>query len=113
MRLVTDGVRGKYYDDGSASSADNFTRGYKCAKLTKGNTENWRSVTTVNYEVQGLGDNHNLSFLLGNEVIKNTGASSEMIGAGYSMLKAGTWIVSLVCSICIKLVMPIILIQIN
>ena len=42
------------------------------AKLTKGNTENWRSVTTVNYEVQGLGDNHNLSFLLGNEVIKNT-----------------------------------------
>ena len=24
-----------------------------------------------NYEVQGLGDNHNLSFLLGNEVIKN------------------------------------------
>ena len=55
MRLVTDGVRGKYYDDGSASSADNFTRGYKYAKLTKGNTENWRSVTTVNYEVQGLG----------------------------------------------------------
>ena len=28
-------------------------------------------------------------------------------------LKAGTWIVSLVCSICIKLVMPIILIQIK
>ena len=79
---------GKYYDDGSASSADNFTRGYKYAKLTKGNTENWRSVTTVNYEVQGLGDNHNLSFLLGNEVIKNTGASSEMIGAGYSMAES-------------------------
>ncbi|WP_455663922.1 SusC/RagA family TonB-linked outer membrane protein [Phocaeicola sp.] len=79
---------GKYYDDGSASSADNFTRGYKYAKLTKGNTENWRSVTTVNYEVQGLGDDHNLSFLLGNEVIKNTGGSSEMTGAGYSMAES-------------------------
>ena len=28
------------------------------------------------------------SFLLGNEVIKNTGASSEMIGAGYSMAES-------------------------
>lgn len=80
---------GKYYDDGSASSADNFTKGYKYAKLTKGNTENWRSVTTLNYEVQGLGDNHNLSFLLGNEVIKTSSSSSEMIGAGYSM--ASSW----------------------
>ena len=35
-----------------------------------------------------------VSFLLGNEVIKNTGASSEMIGAGYSM--AESWDLSLI-----------------
>lgn len=47
----------KYYEDG-------LTQNYKYAKLTKGNGYNIRSVTTLNYQVQGLSEIHSLSFLL-------------------------------------------------
>lgn len=67
----------KYYENG-------MTNGYKYAKLTKGNSWGVRSATTLNYEVQGLGDDHKLSFLLGNEVLASKSNSSLMAGAGYT-----------------------------
>lgn len=67
----------KYYEDG-------MTNGYKYAKLTKGDNWGVRSATTLNYEVQGLGDKQQLSFLLGNEVLVTKSNSSFMNGAGYT-----------------------------
>ncbi len=58
------------------------------AKLKKSDGYGVRSVTTLNYEVQGLEIIIIFLSWLGNEVIKNTGASSEMIGAGYSMAES-------------------------
>ena len=57
--------------------------GKSYAKLTKGNSWNVRSATTVNWQVQGLGEDHSLSFLAGNEVLANKSNSSKMEGAGY------------------------------
>lgn len=73
----------KSYDDGSIAST--YTKGYKYAKLKKANDEELRSVSTLNYNVQGLGDNHNLLFLLGNEVIQTKSSFNEMAGAGYPL----------------------------
>jgi TonB-linked SusC/RagA family outer membrane protein len=67
----------KYYENG-------LTNSYKYAKLTKGDSWNVRSATTLNYEVQGLGKDHNLSFLLGNEILASKSNSSQITGAGYS-----------------------------
>ena len=66
-----------YWDGGES------TNPYNQAQLTKGNGYNVRWATTVNYQVQGLGENHNLSFLVGNEVLANKSNSSKMTGAGY------------------------------
>lgn len=74
---------GKYYED--APSKTDFTRGYKYASLQKSNGQNLRSVTTLNYEVQGLGKKQSLSFLLGNEEIVDKSQASTMYGAGYPM----------------------------
>ena len=60
-----------------------MTQKNKYAKLTKGNGYNIRSVTTLNYQVQGLSEDHSLSFLLGNEILISKSNSSEIIGAGY------------------------------
>ncbi len=68
---------GKYYEDG-------LTNGYKYAKLSKGDSWGVRSATTLNYQLQGLGTDHNLSFLLGNEILASKSNSSYIIGAGYS-----------------------------
>ncbi len=57
--------------------------GYSTAELTKGDSYDVRWATTLNYQVQGLGEDHNLSFLVGNEVLSNKGNSSWMRGAGY------------------------------
>ncbi len=53
------------------------------AKLNKGDGYGIRWATTVNYEVQGLGDDNNLSFLLGNEMLASKYNSSEIYGYGY------------------------------
>ncbi len=66
----------KYYENG-------LTRTYKYAKQSKGDGYNIRNVNTLNYQVQDLGENHNLSFLLGNEILVNKSNSSYIIGAGY------------------------------
>jgi TonB-linked SusC/RagA family outer membrane protein len=66
-----------YWDGGQS------TNPYNQAQLTKGNGYNIRWASTLNYQVQGLGENHNLSVLLGNEVLANKSNSSKMTGAGY------------------------------
>lgn len=71
----------KYYDDGSITS--DFTKGYKYAKLGKTNGKNWRFLATINYEVQGLGDDHHLDFMVGNEEIKRSSSTLNVYGAGF------------------------------
>lgn len=71
----------KYYEDSPVVT--DFTRGYKYATQNKSQGQNWRSVTTLNYEVQGLGKDHKLSFLLGNEEIYDKSENSYLSGAGY------------------------------
>lgn len=53
------------------------------AKWKKGDGYGVRWATTLNYEVQGLGDDHSLSFLVGNEVLASKSNSTEMYGVGY------------------------------
>lgn len=53
------------------------------AKLVNKNGYNVRSATTVNWMVQGLGDNHSLSFLAGNEILANKEKSATIEGGGY------------------------------
>lgn len=77
LNLNRDYSEGKYYEDG-------LTNGYKYAKLTQGNGWGVRSATTLNYKVQGLSKDHNLSFLLGHEVMASKSNSSYMTGAGYT-----------------------------
>lgn len=57
--------------------------GDKQAELTKKNGYGVRWATTLNYEVQGLGDDNSLSFLLGNEVLSSKTNESYIKGAGY------------------------------
>lgn len=57
--------------------------GYSTAKLTKGDGYGVRWATTLNYQVQGLGKDNNLSFLVGNEVLSSKSNSSVITGAGY------------------------------
>ncbi len=66
----------KYWDAG-------LETGYSLAKLTKKDGEAVRWATTLNYEVQGLGNNQNLSFLVGNEVLASQSNSTVIQGAGY------------------------------
>ena len=74
----------KDWDSGESSLSGHT--GYSQAKLTKGDGYGVRWTTTLNYEVQGLGEDHNLSFLLGNEVLSSKSNSSYIQGAGYSEL---------------------------
>lgn len=57
--------------------------GYSTAKLTKGDGYGVRWATTLNYEVQGLGDDNSLSFLVGNEVLASKSNKSWIYGSGY------------------------------
>lgn len=76
----------KYYDDGSITSS--YTKGYKYATWNKTEQKNWRSVTTLNWQVQGLGEAHRLSFLLGNEELYKKSDVIKLSGAGYPMGEA-------------------------
>ncbi len=57
--------------------------GYSVAKLSNSRGYGVRWATTVNYEVQGLGEDHSLSILAGNEVLGSKSNSSSITGAGY------------------------------
>ncbi|MBQ6209564.1 MAG: TonB-dependent receptor [Prevotella sp.] len=67
----------RYWDAGKS------TNPYNQAQLTKGNGYGVRWATTVNYEVQGLGEDHSLSLLVGNEVLASKSNSSKVTGAGF------------------------------
>ncbi len=85
--------RSKRYDDGSIPSnniTNNFVKGHKYAQLSRSEGTNWRSVSTINYQVQGLGEDHSLSFLLGNEEIYSKNESTTLYGGGYPMDAAWT-----------------------
>jgi TonB-linked SusC/RagA family outer membrane protein len=71
----------KYYEDSDHTT--DFTKGYKYATLNKSESQDLRSVTTLNYDIPGLGENHSLNVMLGNEEIKNKSENSYMVGAGY------------------------------
>lgn len=64
--------------DAGQVSTDNSS-----AKWKKGDGYGVRWATTLNYEVQGLGDDHSLSFLVGNEVLASKSNSTEIYGVGY------------------------------
>lgn len=57
--------------------------GVSTAQFTKGDGYSVDWTTTLNYEVQGLGEDHSLSFLVGNEVIGSRSNSSMIKGVGY------------------------------
>lgn len=57
--------------------------GYSTAKLTKRDGYNVRWATTLNYDVQGLGNDHKLGILLGNEVLSGKTNSNFVSGSGY------------------------------
>ena len=63
--------------------AGQSTNPYNKAELTKGSGYGVRWASTLNYQVQGLGEDHNLAFLLGNEVLASKSTSSKIIGAGF------------------------------
>lgn len=75
----------KFYDDGSILSGFQFTKGHKYAELGKTSGENWRWLNTINYEVQGLGEDHSLSVMLGNEEIKTSSETLTVYGSGFPM----------------------------
>lgn len=67
----------QYWNDGK------YAGSYSEAKLTKSDGYGVRWATTLNYEVQGLGEAHSLSFLAGNEVLSSKSNKSVMNGFGY------------------------------
>ncbi len=69
----------KYWDAASSASSQTFNE----ARLTKKDGYGVRWATTINYQVQGLGEDHDLSILAGNEVLSSKSNSSEFRGYGY------------------------------
>lgn len=84
LNLRRNWTQDKDWDSGESSLSGHT--GYSLAKLTNGDGYGVRWTTTLNYDVQGLGENHALSFLVGNEVLSNKSNSSYIQGAGYSEL---------------------------
>ena len=64
---------------------DGYEKGYNHATLVKSNGYNVRWTTTANYAVQGLGEDHSLDFLLGNEVLASKSNSTTFNGYGYPL----------------------------
>lgn len=56
---------------------------YNLAKVQNGNGYNTRWDTTLSYDVQGLGDNHKLNIMLGNEVKSSKSSYNYIQGTGY------------------------------
>lgn len=69
----------KYWDAGSSV----LSRPYSQATLTQGDGSGYRWATTANYEIQGLGEDHKFSMLIGNEVLSSTSNESVIDGYGY------------------------------
>ena len=56
---------------------------YNSATLTNGDGYNTRWDTTLSYDVQGLGEDHSLSVMVGNEVLSNRSNSARIYGTTY------------------------------
>jgi len=56
---------------------------YNLAKLTKGDGYRTRWDTTASYDVQGLGEDHKLNIMVGNEILGSKSNSSYITGTGY------------------------------
>jgi TonB-linked SusC/RagA family outer membrane protein len=54
------------------------------ARLNDGFSTNTRWTNTISYTIPGLGDDHNLNFLIGHEMMTNTGSNRELRAYGYS-----------------------------
>uniref|UniRef100_UPI000480A8B7 SusC/RagA family TonB-linked outer membrane protein n=1 Tax=Xylanibacter brevis TaxID=83231 RepID=UPI000480A8B7 len=67
----------RYWDAGHSVNP------YNQAQLTKGDGYGLRWATTLNYDVQGLGDDHKLALLAGNEILASKSNSSRITGAGF------------------------------
>jgi TonB-linked SusC/RagA family outer membrane protein len=67
----------QYWDGGEIES------NYSIAKLTKKDGYGLRWATTLNYEVQGLGEDHNLSFLVGHEELSSRTNTVYIYGYAY------------------------------
>ena len=59
-----------------------YTYGEKRATLSRGESQGFRSVSTLNYKFT-IGDSNTFTVLLGNEVLKNESESTEISGRGY------------------------------
>ncbi len=75
----------RYWTDTKTWNAGNNPgdTSYSVAKLEEANGYNVRWATTLNYEVQGLKEDHSLSFLVGNELLSNKKNTATIQGAGY------------------------------
>ena len=56
---------------------------YNSATLTNGDGYNTRWDTTLSYEVQGLGEDHSLTVMAGNEVLSSRSNNSQIYGTNY------------------------------
>jgi len=56
---------------------------FNAATLTEGDGYNTRWDTTLSYEVQGLGEDHSLSIMAGNEVLSSRSNSAKIYGTTY------------------------------
>ena len=56
---------------------------YNLAKIQNGNGYNTRWDTTLSYDVQGLGDDHKLNIMVGNEVKSSKSSYNYIQGTGY------------------------------
>ena len=56
---------------------------YNQATLTEGDGYNTRWDTTLSYEVQGLGEDHSLTVMAGNEVLSSRSNSARILGTTY------------------------------
>ena len=65
--------------DGGTTNAQS----YNAATLTKGDGYNTRWDTTLSYDVQGLGEDHSLNVMVGNEVLASKSNSTEIYGTDY------------------------------
>jgi TonB-dependent starch-binding outer membrane protein SusC len=77
----------KYWDNGHPSG-----KGYKQAKLTKGDGDGLRWTTTVSYTVPFANTDHSATILAGNEVLSSNSTSTAITGnyypAGFTMDQA-------------------------
>ena len=71
----------KYYEDGKVAST--YTKGYKYATWNKADSRKWRFSATLKWDVQGLGNDHELSILAGNEELYYRDDQLTLSGAGF------------------------------